>query len=185
MKLQLAMMPRVPEVLNLSEDVDQMQKMLEGYLNFARGAGDEPPQLIILSDFLHDLKGQFRNTSLQIVINCPPDIKIQAKVQMLKRCLMNLLVNSQRYAEHVWIGAQFSGRFLEVTVDDDGPGIPETHREEVFRPFYRLDVSRNLDTGGVGLGLSIARDVIRNHGGQIRLGDSPQGGLRVHIRLPQ
>ena len=98
---------------------------------------------------------------------------------------MNLLVNAERYADHVWIGAQFSGRFLEVTVDDNGPGIPEAQREEVFRPFYRLDASRNLETGSVGLGLSIARDVIRNHGGQIRLGDSPQGGLRVHIRLPQ
>jgi two-component system osmolarity sensor histidine kinase EnvZ len=80
---------------------------------------------------------------------------------------------------------QLSGRFVEITVDDNGPGIPESQREEVFRPFYRLDVSRNLETGGVGLGLSIARDVIRNHGGQIRLGDSPQGGLRVYIRLPQ
>lgn len=185
MKLQLAMMPRNPEVVNLSEDVDQMQKMLEGYLDFARGAGDEAPQSIFLSDFFHDLKTQFRNSSLHFTIDCSPDLKIQVKVQMFKRCLMNLLVNSQRYANHVWIGAQSNGRFLEVTVDDNGPGIPKSQREEVFRPFYRLDVSRNLETGGVGLGLSIARDGIRNHGGQIRLGDSPYGGLRVHIRLPQ
>jgi two-component system osmolarity sensor histidine kinase EnvZ len=83
------------------------------------------------------------------------------------------------------MGAQSNGRFLDITIDDNGPGIPESQREEVFRPFYRLDVSRNLETGGVGLGLSIARDGIRNHGGKIRLGDSPYGGLRVHIRLPQ
>lgn len=185
MKLQLAMMPRNPEVANLSEDVDQMQKMLEGYLDFARGAGEEIPQTIVLSEFFHDLKLKFRNTSFSITIECPPELKTQVKVQMFKRCLMNLLVNAERYADHVWIGAQFSGRFLEVTVDDNGPGIPESQREEVFRPFYRLDASRNLETGSVGLGLSIARDVIRNHGGQIRLGDSPQGGLRVHIRLPQ
>lgn len=185
MKLELAMMPKNPEVVNLSEDVDQMQRMLEGYLDFARGAGDEVPQSILLSEFFHDLKSQFRNSALHFTIDCPPGLKIQVKAQMFKRCLMNLLVNSERHADHVWIGAQSSGRFLEVTVDDNGPGIPESQREEVFRPFYRLDVSRNLETGGVGLGLSIARDVIRNHGGQIRLGDSPQGGLRVHIRLPQ
>ncbi len=185
MKLQLVMMPRSEEVLSLQEDVDQMQKMLEGYLDFARGAGDEVPQSVLLPEFFHDLKAQFRNASLHIHIDCPLDLKIQVKAQMFKRCFMNLLVNSERYADHVWIGAQFSGRFLEVTVDDNGSGIPESQREEVFRPFYRLDVSRNLETGGVGLGLSIARDVIRNHGGQIRLGDSPHGGLRVHIRLPQ
>jgi two-component system osmolarity sensor histidine kinase EnvZ len=185
MKLQLAMMPRDVEVLNLSEDVDQMQKMLEGYLNFARGAGDESPQRIVFSALLHELKGEFRNSNLQIVIQCPAELKIELKVQLFKRCLMNLLVNSQRHAQHVWIMAHKNGRFLEITLDDDGPGIPESQREEVFRPFYRLDVSRNLETGGVGLGLSIARDVIRNHGGQIRLGESPQGGLRVHVRLPQ
>jgi len=185
MKLQLAMMPQDIEVLNLAEDVDQMQKMLEGYLDFARGAGDESPQSIVLSNFFYDLKGQFRNSTLQIIIDCPIELKIEAKIQMLKRCLTNLLVNSQRYADHVWIGTQVSGRFLEITIDDNGPGIPESQREEVFRPFYRLDVSRNLETGGVGLGLSIARDVIRNHGAQIRLGDSPHGGLRVLIRLPQ
>ncbi|MDF3034297.1 MAG: hypothetical protein K0R76_1251 [Alphaproteobacteria bacterium] len=185
MKLQLAMMPQSPEVVNLSDDVGQMQKMLEGYLDFARGAGDETPQDILLSAFFHDLKTQFRNTSLQMVIECPSDLKSEIKVQMFKRCFMNLLVNAQRYADHVWIEAHLNGRFLEITVDDNGPGIPESQREEVFRPFYRLDVSRNLETGGVGLGLSIARDVIRNHGGQIRLGDSPHGGLRVHIRLPQ
>lgn len=184
MKLQLAMMPKNAEVTNLSEDVEQMQKMLEGYLDFARGAGDEAPQTIVLSEFLHDLKNQFRNSPLQIAIDCPVDLKSEFKVQMFKRCLMNLLVNSQQYADYVWIGANVSGRFLELTIDDNGPGIPESQREEVFRPFYRLDVSRNLETGGVGLGLSIARDVIRNHGGQIRLGDSPQGGLRVYIRLP-
>ena len=185
MKLQLAMMPRDVEVLNLSEDVNQMQKMLEGYLNFARGAGDESPQSIVFSDFLYELKGEFRNSHLQILIQCPPELKIEIKVQLFKRCLMNLLVNSQRHAQHAWIMAHKNGRFLEITLDDDGPGIPESQREEVFRPFYRLDVSRNLETSGVGLGLSIARDVIRNHGGQIRLGESPHGGLRVHIRLPQ
>jgi two-component system, OmpR family, osmolarity sensor histidine kinase EnvZ len=162
-----------------------MQKMLEGFLNFARGAEEEMPQAILLSEFLYAVRRQFRNSTLIITIDCPRDIKIYGKIGMLKRCLTNLLVNSQQYADHVWIEAHLNGRFLEMTVDDNGPGIPEAHREDVFRPFYRLDVSRNLETGGVGLGLSIARDVIRNHGGQICLGDASQGGLRVLIRLPQ
>jgi two-component system osmolarity sensor histidine kinase EnvZ len=186
MKLQLAMMPaNAPETLNLREDVDVMQKMLEGFLNFARGAGEEAPQTVLLSEFLHSVGHQFRNSALSITTNCPPEIKIHGKIEMLKRCLTNLLVNSQQYADHAWIEGHLNGRFLEMTVDDNGPGISEAHREDVFRPFYRLDVSRNLETGGVGLGLSIARDVIRNHGGQICLGDSPQGGLKVLIRLPQ
>jgi two-component system osmolarity sensor histidine kinase EnvZ len=186
MKLQLAMMPNdAPETLSLREDVDVMQKMLEGFLNFARGAGEEAPQSVFLSEFLHNVRHQFRNSALVITTDCPHDIKIHGKVEMLKRCLTNLLVNSQQYADHVWIEAHLKGRFLEMTVDDNGPGIPEAHRQDVFRPFYRLDVSRNLETGGVGLGLSIARDVIGNHGGQICLGDAPQGGLRVLIRLPQ
>jgi len=185
MKLELAMMPQSPEIASLSNDVNQMQKMLEGYLDFARGAGDEAPQDILLPEFLYGLKGQFHNSPLHITIDCPPNLEIKVKTQMFKRCLLNLLVNSQRYADHVWVSAGLSGRFLELTVDDNGPGIPQSQWEEVFRPFYRLDVSRNLETGGVGLGLSIARDVVRNHGGQIRLADSPQGGLRVHILLPQ
>lgn len=184
-KLQLAMMSKNAEVDDLSDDVNQMQKMLEGYLDFARGAGDETPKSIVLLDFFHKLKAQFSNSSLTVNIDCAPELKIQVKSQMFKRCLTNLLINSQRYASHVWMKAYLNGRFLEIMVDDNGPGIPESHRKEVFRPFYRLDASRNLDTGGVGLGLSIARDVIRNHGGRIRLNDSPQGGLRVHIRLPQ
>lgn len=109
MKLQLAMMPHNPEVVSLSEDVDQMQKMLEGYLDFARGAGDEVPQRVVLSDFFNDLKKQFRNSPLKIMIDCPLDLKMSLKTQMFKRCFMNLLVNSQRYADHVWIKAHSTG----------------------------------------------------------------------------
>lgn len=184
MKLQLAMMPKNDDVDNLREDVNQMQKMLEGYLNFARGAEDEAPQSFLLSTFLKDIVAQFRNSSLQITVECASDLTLLAKEQMLKRCLTNLLTNAEKYAPHVWIQAHLNGRFLDILIDDDGPGIPIFQREKVFRPFYRLDSSRNLETGGVGLGLSIARDVIRNHGGRIRLNDAPQGGLRVHIRLP-
>ena len=185
MKLQLAMMPNSADIASLKDDVDQMHKMLEGYLDFARGAGEEIPQNIHLLTCFQALIHQFRNSSLKLKLECSPSLRVHVKEQMFKRCITNLLANAQKYATHAWIEAQVKGRFLEITLDDDGPGIPEQERETVFRPFYRLEGSRNSETGGVGLGLSIARDVIRNHGGQIRLGASPHGGLRVHIRLPQ
>jgi two-component system osmolarity sensor histidine kinase EnvZ len=185
MKLQLTMMKENSDNADLKNDVDQMQKMLEGYLDFARGAGEETPQMVSLSPVLRELVKRFRHSPLQITCECDPDIAVAIKVQMFQRCLTNLLVNAEKFATRVYIVAQPRGRFLEIILDDDGPGIAPEEREAVFRPFYRIDNSRNLDTGGVGLGLSIVRDVIRNHGGQIRLGDSPSGGLRVQIYLPR
>ncbi|HJO86110.1 MAG TPA: ATP-binding protein, partial [Rhodospirillales bacterium] len=104
--------------------------------------------------------------------------------QLLDRCVTNLVENAERYADHVSVRAGQRGKEIEITIDDDGPGIPEEFREDAFRPFYRLEDSRNPETGGVGLGLSIARDVIRGHGGDIALGDSPSGGLRARLTLP-
>ena len=101
-----------------------------------------------------------------------------------KRCVTNLVDNATRYAEHVSVRARKRGDSVEITVDDDGPGITETERANVFRPFYRVEGSRNPGTGGVGLGLTIARDVIRGHGGDIGLSDSPNGGLRALVRIP-
>ena len=95
------------------------------------------------------------------------------------------MANSRRHADTVWLSARRRDpHTIEILVDDDGPGIPETAREEVFKPFFRLDSSRNSETGGAGLGLAIARDVVHAHGGEITLDDSPQGGLRAIIRLP-
>ena len=102
----------------------------------------------------------------------------------MKRCLSNLVVNAQRHGHRVEMRARRRKTAIEITVDDDGPGIPADRREEVFRPFFRLDASRNPLTGGVGLGLTIARDVVRSHGGELHLEDSPMGGLRARLRLP-
>lgn len=101
-----------------------------------------------------------------------------------QRCLSNLLDNAIRYAHRIAVHARRRGHLIEMLIDDDGPGIPPEKREDVFRPFYRLDESRNPATGGVGLGLAIARDIVRGHGGDILLEDSPLGGLRARIRLP-
>ena len=102
----------------------------------------------------------------------------------LRRCLTNLADNAARHAEKIEMGMRRNGSVLEIMVDDDGPGIPEDMRDEVFRPFFRLDESRNMETGGTGLGLSIAQDIVHAHGGEISLGESPAGGLRVLIRIP-
>jgi two-component system osmolarity sensor histidine kinase EnvZ len=103
---------------------------------------------------------------------------------VFKRCLINLIDNAMRYAEHVSLRMGRREEFVDIIIDDDGPGIPEESREDVFKPFFRIEESRNLETGGVGLGLSIARDVVRGHGGDIELDTSPVGGLRARIKLP-
>ena len=102
----------------------------------------------------------------------------------VRRCIANLVNNAVRHGRHVALAAWRKGNMIEITVDDDGPGIPAEERETVFRPFHRLDASRNVETGGVGLGLTIAREVVHGHGGEIFLEDSPMGGLRARIRLP-
>jgi two-component system osmolarity sensor histidine kinase EnvZ len=112
------------------------------------------------------------------------DLVLPLRPQAIKRSLRNLLANAARHGARIEVAARRRDRSVTVIIDDDGPGIPLEQREEVFRPFYRLDASRNLATGGVGLGLTIARDVVRAHGGEIRLEDSPLGGLRARITLP-
>jgi two-component system osmolarity sensor histidine kinase EnvZ len=102
----------------------------------------------------------------------------------VQRCIDNLIANANRYGDHIWLRAGKRGEVTEIVIDDDGPGIPEADREDVFRPFRRLDESRNPETGGSGLGLAIARDIARAHGGDIVLEASPHGGLRARIRLP-
>ncbi|MEK9707953.1 MAG: ATP-binding protein, partial [Alphaproteobacteria bacterium] len=102
----------------------------------------------------------------------------------MRRCLTNLVQNAGRHGDRIALTASRDGRVLQIFVDDNGPGIPEEMREDVFRPFFRLDRSRNAETGGTGLGLSIAQDIVTSHGGEIKLEDSPLGGLRVTLRIP-
>ena len=114
----------------------------------------------------------------------PEDLVLPLRPNATRRCLANLLSNARRHGTRIWVRAERRGRGIDIVIDDDGPGIPATARDDVFKPFFRLDSSRNQATGGAGLGLTIARDVARSHGGDITLGDSPQGGLRVLVRLP-
>ena len=113
-----------------------------------------------------------------------PELAMTLRPEAMRRCLANLIGNAQRHARTIAVAATALDDGVEITIDDDGPGIPADKREDVFRPFVRLDPSRNSETGGIGLGLTIARDVARSHGGDLELLESPQGGLRARLWLP-
>ena len=184
MKLQLAMIQKTDGVDELNSDVEEMEHMLEGYLTFARGEGIETPRPSNVSTILNEAVAQAHRKSEAVNLHTEGELIVPLRPQAFKRCMTNLIDNAIRYADHVTVRAGMRGKAIEITVDDDGPGIPEDQREEVFKSFYRIDNSRNPETGGVGLGLTIARDVIRSHGGDIILSDSPLSGLRARVRLP-
>jgi two-component system osmolarity sensor histidine kinase EnvZ len=184
MKLQLAMLPTSSEADNLRSDVAEMERMVEGYLAFARGEGAERPRPVEVAALLREVAGQMRRDGGVVDLHVEEEITIPLRPEAIRRCLTNLIANAQRHGEHVSLSAGRRRRTVEIMVDDDGPGVPPEMREEVFRPFFRLEGSRNPETGGVGLGLTIARDVARNHGGDIVLEDAPGGGLRARLWLP-
>jgi len=184
MKLQLALLGDTPDIAELRADVAEMERMIEGYLAFARGEGSEAPVATDLSGLLEDVSLAARREGAVVELDAEPDLILPLRPQAMRRCLVNLISNARRYGGQVAVAARRRGRAIEVTIDDDGPGIPEERMEDVFKPFYRLDASRNQATGGTGLGLTIARDIARHHGGDVTLSRSPLGGLRCALRLP-
>jgi len=184
MKLELAMLGDGPETADLRADVEDMERMIGGYLSFARGEGTEQPVATNLSALLKDVTNSALRDGTAIELQAEDDMMVRLRPDAFRRCLTNLIGNAHRYARAVTVKAGRRGTGIEILVDDDGPGIPQSHREEVFKPFYRIESSRNPATGGIGLGLTIARDVVRSHGGDLTLDESPQGGLRARLRLP-
>jgi two-component system osmolarity sensor histidine kinase EnvZ len=183
-KLELAMLGDGPEIDALKKDVDEMQRMLEAYLAFARGDMGEQSAPTDMAAFLQELKDDAERTGHKATVEFTGQPIVTVKSAAFKRCLANLVTNAARYAHAIAITGHRDHRWLTVTIDDDGPGIPQAQREEVFKPFLRLDDARNQDQGGTGLGLAIARDIARSHGGDVMLGDSPLGGLRATVRVP-
>jgi two-component system osmolarity sensor histidine kinase EnvZ len=183
-KLELALLGESPEVEAMKRDVDEMARMLEAYLAFARGDLGELAAPTDMAEFLEELRldAERHGHKASVVFHGPPIVTVRPAA--FKRCLGNLVSNASRFAPSIAITGHRDHRYLTVTVDDDGPGIPPDLREEVFKPFLRLDDARNQDEGGTGLGLAIARDIARSHGGDIMLGDSPLGGLRATVRVP-
>ncbi|MYZ48849.1 HAMP domain-containing protein [Rhizobiales bacterium L72] len=183
-KLELAMLGDGPEIDALRGDVDEMSRMLEDYLAFAKGDAAEPAVAIDIAAELEDIAEAARRSGHAVEITFSGEPTIVARAVAFRRCLANLVGNAGKHASRIRVDAHHEAGWLTIIVDDDGPGIPQQHRESVFRPFYRLDEGRNVDAGGSGLGLTIARDVARSHGGDITLSDSPLGGLRATLRIP-
>ncbi|MBX9684462.1 MAG: HAMP domain-containing protein, partial [Hyphomicrobium sp.] len=186
-KLELALLGDTAETRSLSADVDEMQHMLEDYLAFAKGDGGEeakPTNLrLLLQEIVED--AQMYGSTIDLKLRRRrSDLVLPLKRQALKRAIANLVSNAARFGDQVVIRAATEGQWVRIEVDDNGPGIPASERVNVFRPFYRLDHARNQDEGNSGLGLAIARDIAKSHGGEIALGESSMGGLRAIISLP-
>jgi two-component system, OmpR family, osmolarity sensor histidine kinase EnvZ len=184
MKLELAMLGDHPSAAGLKTDVADMARMVESYLAFVRGEGEEKIEPTDLAQLLTDLIAATQRGGHSVALTSEGDLLLPVRPHAIKRCLENLIANAVRHAAQVRVTAVRHASDVEVTIDDDGPGIPPESREDVFKPFFRLDQARNAATGGVGLGLTIARDVVRGHGGDVRIDESPMGGARIRIRLP-
>jgi two-component system, OmpR family, osmolarity sensor histidine kinase EnvZ len=184
MKLQLAMMPETPEIRGLRSDVIEMEKMVDEYLAFARGEGTERPTVTSITALLEEVVQDAARNGTQVTLETDGELIVPVRPNAFKRCITNIVGNAAHYGQTVAVHAIRDGNTIEITVDDDGPGIPADQRDDVFKPFRRLDASRNPETGGVGLGLTIARDIVRGHGGDVRLETAPLGGLRARLSLP-
>jgi two-component system osmolarity sensor histidine kinase EnvZ len=183
-KLSLALLGDEADVQDLSGDVDEMQRMLEAYLAFARGDIGEAASPTDIPAMLETLRQESERLGHDTQVIYAGDPVATVRPDAFKRCLANLLNNAARHGDRIRLEGSCDEKFLQIHVDDDGPGIPADAREKVFRPFVRLDEARNQDEGGTGLGLAIARDIARSHGGEIFLGASPLGGLRASVRVP-
>lgn len=183
-RLQLAML-RAPEVEALKRDVDEMQQMLEDYVAFAKGDAGEKTRRIDVGRVLQEIRSgaNLPGKAIELEVRHEPLI-VTLRRNAFKRAIMNLVSNAERFADKIVVRAERARGRLFVTVEDNGPGIPPNRREEVFRPFHSLDNARNQNKKSTGLGLAIARDIIRGHGGEITLGDSPLGGLKALIEIP-
>jgi two-component system osmolarity sensor histidine kinase EnvZ len=182
LKLQLAMLDQKNISIKMSKDIDEMESMLNSYLQFAKSQTQEESVTISINKFLNIIVNEKNNKNLYI--NSLKEIIFVGRENALKRCFNNIIENGLNYATKVYVNITRSTNMIKISIDDDGPGIPINQYKNVFKPFYRLDSSRNLNNSGVGLGLSIAEDIVRSHGGSIQLNESKYRGLQVRISLP-
>ena len=182
LKLQLAMLEQKDLSNKMSKDIDEMEKMLNDYLQFAKTQSKETSVNIDLKDLINQIKDEFDDQNLEI--SNIETIIIKGRRSALKRSLENIIQNGLTYGKRVQVEAQKSKNLAVINIEDDGPGIPDDQYKNVFKPFFRLDKSRSLNQSGVGLGLAIVEDIINSHGGNIKLGKSKFNGLQVKIFLP-
>ncbi len=184
MKLELAMQGETSQSKELQQDVSEMEHMIDAYLAFARGEGSERAQKLSLTGWLEDIIQPYLRSGKPVTLTPTEATPITLKPQAMKRVMQNLIDNALRYGKNCWISAELRRNYLVLVVEDDGSGIPEPDREHVFQAFKRLEASRNSDTGGAGLGLTIVRDIVHAHGGQVALETSKHGGLLVRVSVP-
>ena len=182
LKLQLSFLKQQDLAKKMSDDIEEMERMLNEYLEFARFQKNEETETANLNDVIVKIVEKYQDKKINI--NLEENLTINMRLNSFKRCLMNLIDNGLSYGKKVEIFTKKTLSNIIIFVDDDGPGIPEKEHQNVMKPFYRIDKSRGQNKAGVGLGLSIANDIIRSHGGNISLEKSPLDGLRVKISLP-
>ena len=182
LRLALAVLPATPalreDVADMTADVDEMERMIGGYLSFARGEGAEQAQPVDVSAMLQEVASRARRAGAEVAMDAAPGLIVSLRPDAARRAMTNLVDNARRHASRIRLATEADDRSVHLIVDDDGPGIAPDRRESVFRPF------ESGPNGGTGLGLTIARDIVRAHGGEILLEDSPMGGLRARMRLP-
>ena len=182
LKLQLAMIKEKDVSKNMSKDIDEMEGMLNDYLQFAKTQAKENTSTINLLNLFNEIKKDLNNENLTLTIS--EETILTGRASSLKRCFENVINNGLTYGKKVYVNIHKSSNRVIINIEDDGPGIPEDQYRNVFKPFFRLDKSRSLNQSGVGLGLAIVEDIINSHGGSIQLGKSQYNGLQVKISLP-
>ncbi|MEL6386394.1 MAG: ATP-binding protein [Pseudomonadota bacterium] len=181
LKLQLAMLDPTDDIAAARRDLDEMEAMLDEYLAFARQEEVEGPQTLSLDGMVRDTANRSR---VAVALGSVESVRVEARPLALRRAISNLVNNAVQYGDAVEMSVISGPKFAEVIVDDDGPGLDPDQYEDAFRPFSRIDPARNQNIAGSGLGLALARDTARAHGGDVRLERSPLGGLRARLRLP-
>ena len=182
LKLQLAMMDKKDTAQKMASDIDEMEKMLNDYLQYAKSQSEEDYVSIDLNDMVNDILKNYDASKYELVTI--DNIQIQGRKNLVRRSVSNVIENGLSYGNKVFIEIKKSISNAIILIDDNGPGIPSKEYQNVFKPFYRIDKSRSLNRSGIGLGLSIAQDIIKSHGGNIALSESKHKGLSVKISLP-
>ncbi len=184
LKLGLSMLPEATDAEALKEDVNDMERMINSYLEFVRGEGREPVDRIDLKELIARQVNIAQRHGKTVEVDMTGDLYISLRPVAFSRVLQNLISNAEKYADKIWVEAFRENDEIVISIEDNGAGVPENLREDVFKPFFRADTSRNAATGGVGLGLPISRDIVHSHGGQLWLEESRHGGVKAIINLP-